>query len=784
MVTILMLATVVLLLVMTASSSMGEGNDDGDWGSLSASSSTKDASVVGDLARFRLHARWGEAFADSGTVLAVEPMPQGWNYTVEGAQRSHKGYHLEDEGAVELTVVVDPGTKPGTYYLEPRIEHPLEPITLASVGLSLHVPTYGMSLSGTVSPGKGVVPNRGVVLDLTVGADAPVDRLVDVVFEFAPPTWRILPPQQRVLIQDGETESLTFSVTVADGTLPGDYTLVMATRVDDPRTEAVRHHLLVKVLPYSDLSMGPPPPAIDAHLGVTVTARVSVINRGNTPARVIGVVPADLGSLPAGWDLSAEGLPTLVPPSWVHTIDVDIRLPEDPAMAPAGPTQVPVRILTSVPSQDLETVLHVEVAESRDIWVVALDGNGDGTTKEAQSAYYTDLVVMDRGNGADLRRVELSTEFEAPITSAQLSQGTVMLTAGNQVEVTLRVQIGDEAAPGLYPVTVFATDGEGGEGTLTVAFRVLDASGALVGPLTVKAFVSDDDGTMDRSLNYVLTGYILHQGTSDLDYAQVDVYDVSDGDAQLLGSVPIENLTAGESRSYQFTLDSLDAGDHVVETQLTIPGGPAADPTASRLEHRFEAVPMSPTPTGTPFFFVMAVAVGALAGVVAILASEAGRFALMAALIVPLYTRLKPEQVTDHFVRGQILGYVKANPGETYSRIRKALKLSNGQFVYHARMLESQGHIRSVKDGANRRFYPAEMRIPTEVKDVRLNQVQRIIYTIILEYPGISQSKIAKMVKLAPSTVNYHVNIMSKVGVVERRRSGRLSLCFAVDEGE
>jgi predicted transcriptional regulator len=53
-----------------------------------------------------------------------------------------------------------------------------------------------------------------------------------------------------------------------------------------------------------------------------------------------------------------------------------------------------------------------------------------------------------------------------------------------------------------------------------------------------------------------------------------------------------------------------------------------------------------------------------------------------------------------------------------------------------------------------------------------------------MEYPGISQAKIAKMVELAPSTVNYHVNIMTKVGVLERKRSGRLSLCFATDEGE
>jgi predicted transcriptional regulator len=94
-------------------------------------------------------------------------------------------------------------------------------------------------------------------------------------------------------------------------------------------------------------------------------------------------------------------------------------------------------------------------------------------------------------------------------------------------------------------------------------------------------------------------------------------------------------------------------------------------------------------------------------------------------------------------------------------------------------VLESQGLIRSVKDGANRRFYPSGMRIPPEIRDLKLNQVQRIIYTIVMEYPGISQRKLAKMVNLSPSTVSYHVNIMTKIGVIERRRSGRLVLCFA-----
>ncbi len=264
----------------------------------------------------------------------------------------------------------------------------------------------------------------------------------------------------------------------------------------------------------------------------------------------------------------------------------------------------------------------------------------------------------------------------------------------------------------------------------------------------------------------------------------MDFFYTSDADVVYLGYVPIENLSAGEGQSFSFTLDRAEPGENVVVASATVSGLPTEGPTPNALESQFRAKARVPAPGGQYVFLVFAAVIGSMAGLIAILATEAGRFALMAFILVPLYTRLKPEQVTNHFIRGQILGYVKANPGETYTHIRKALQLTNGTFVYHARILESQDHIRSVKDGANRRFYPAEMRIPTEIKDVELNQVQRLIYTIVMEYPGINQTKISKMVKLAPSTVNYHVNIMTKVGVIERRRSGRLSLCFATDEAD
>jgi predicted transcriptional regulator len=394
------------------------------------------------------------------------------------------------------------------------------------------------------------------------------------------------------------------------------------------------------------------------------------------------------------------------------------------------------------------------------------------------------FLVRDSGNLMEDRAIWLTYEGGDAISYIQVSEPTLTIHSGAIAMMELTVRIDPEARPGEHWVHLRVHDGSGLLTEVGIPIRVEEPQLSLVGELEVRAVQDDGHYAGGEAGIYVVTGHVENQGDEDLDFVKVNVYDTSSGTPHHLGYVPIYDLPAEGRRAFRFTLDRATPGQNVILAHATAPGAGTGEPMTNSLESSFEAQAVVPVEGGQYLFLVFAVAIGSMAGLIAILATEAGRFALLAFVLIPLYTRLKPEQVTDHFIRGQILGYVKANPGETYTHIRKALKLTNGTFVYHVRILESQGHIRSVKDGANRRFYPAEMRIPTEVKDVELNQVQRMIYTIVMEYPGISQTKIAKMVKLAPSTVNYHVNIMSKVGVIERKRSGRLSLCFATDESD
>ena len=132
-------------------------------------------------------------------------------------------------------------------------------------------------------------------------------------------------------------------------------------------------------------------------------------------------------------------------------------------------------------------------------------------------------------------------------------------------------------------------------------------------------------------------------------------------------------------------------------------------------------------------------------------------------------------------MRGQVYGYIKANPGEHYNAIKKALALKNGTLVYHLQTLEREEYIKSASDGRFKRFYPAGMKVP-EAPLRRLNKIQEIILELITERPGISQKEIAEDIGLSGATINYHINVMLKVNAIKVEKVGRTTHCYALDE--
>ena len=144
--------------------------------------------------------------------------------------------------------------------------------------------------------------------------------------------------------------------------------------------------------------------------------------------------------------------------------------------------------------------------------------------------------------------------------------------------------------------------------------------------------------------------------------------------------------------------------------------------------------------------------------------------------------RIKREKVLDNFIRGQIYGYIKANPGDHYNSIKEKLDLRNGTFAYHLKILEKENYIKSTNDGLYKRFYPYEMKIPKiktpEYTEIQLSQFQESLIDIIRKKPGINQKELADLVGSSPQVVNYHIGLMGNFGIIKRVRDGNKTNCF------
>ena len=190
-------------------------------------------------------------------------------------------------------------------------------------------------------------------------------------------------------------------------------------------------------------------------------------------------------------------------------------------------------------------------------------------------------------------------------------------------------------------------------------------------------------------------------------------------------------------------------------------------------ERRVEEAPLSK-------YYTAVILIGGVVSLAAFFGSEIGKYKFLA-FAIPLYTRLKKEEILDQFLRGEIYGYIKAHPGAHYNQIKRELDINNGSLSYHLKVLERERFIKSKRDGVNRRFYPWGMSVSKD--EFHLSEVQRQIKELIERYPGVSQKEIAKMMGLSSQVVNYHIKILTRAKILRLGKQGRKTLCY-VNSGE
>ncbi len=160
--------------------------------------------------------------------------------------------------------------------------------------------------------------------------------------------------------------------------------------------------------------------------------------------------------------------------------------------------------------------------------------------------------------------------------------------------------------------------------------------------------------------------------------------------------------------------------------------------------------------------------------------TEVGLLAVMWGLLLPLFTRLKRDEVLNQFTRGEIYGFIKANPGVHLTSIKENLDLANGVLAYHLKVLLREEFIVARREGGYKRFYPRDMQVPR--KRVHFTRLQLDIVDKLRMHPGLTQAALSRMLDESKQVINYNISVLIAADVVRVEREGSKTRCYITKE--
>jgi predicted transcriptional regulator len=133
--------------------------------------------------------------------------------------------------------------------------------------------------------------------------------------------------------------------------------------------------------------------------------------------------------------------------------------------------------------------------------------------------------------------------------------------------------------------------------------------------------------------------------------------------------------------------------------------------------------------------------------------------------------------------RRVVYQFIEDNPGVHTRKIIKSLGLAAGDTQYHLDKLQRKGWIKSLKLGAHRHYYSAD--VTDEKHEVILaflmHDTARDILVHLIEYPGSTQGDVARFKQLSAPTINWYMSRLIPAGIVVGVREGRIVRYFIQD---
>ena len=154
--------------------------------------------------------------------------------------------------------------------------------------------------------------------------------------------------------------------------------------------------------------------------------------------------------------------------------------------------------------------------------------------------------------------------------------------------------------------------------------------------------------------------------------------------------------------------------------------------------------------------------------------SEPAKYGL-ALLFLPLFSRLKKDQVLDNKNRYSILGIIIDRPGIHYNAIIQEFGIPVGVVTHHLNILERENYIKSVRDGRLKRFYSKYFKIPEDPR-MTPEAIRKTLVDLVGQKPGISQLDIINEMGIERDTISYHLRNMVKDDLLEASKKGKYTV--------
>jgi len=124
--------------------------------------------------------------------------------------------------------------------------------------------------------------------------------------------------------------------------------------------------------------------------------------------------------------------------------------------------------------------------------------------------------------------------------------------------------------------------------------------------------------------------------------------------------------------------------------------------------------------------------------------------------------------------RDQVLNFITEHPGAHLRRIKRELNLAMGVIQYHLNTLEKERKIISRRRGFYKRFYPTVLfgDREQEIMDVLVQETERDLLLYLLQNPNATQKELSGYAKITPSSINWHMQRLSKSRLIETTREG------------